>query len=415
MCCNNTNRNKYVKCYIVIVAIVLVFFACHFSFNQTAVNKVAYAEEESSQSIEEELEEQVENIFNDLDLSELEAYFESNAEYLSQTFNISSYSQLLQAIVRGEILTDFSSIFSAITGSVKSNIKSLLSPILLILTIILISVVFKSIRPTVADNSVGEAVFFISYSLIITILAYLFSSVFQSVVSTISGMQKHTQATFPILLMLMQTTGGVASIKAYQPMVLVLSNIVSNVFTNFLLPLVVVVFVLGIVGNLSPKNKLNKLTDFFYSLFKWTIGIVFTIYMGFMAIQGITAGVTDGIRIKTAKYAIKNYVPLLGGYISEGFEVARVGSLVIKNALGFSGIILLIISVLSPILLIATVELILKFVSGVVEPISDSHSVSLLSVTDKSLNMLLVTTIGVFMMYFVSLVLLVCSMSGVAL
>ena len=416
MCSNNPLYNKYAKRNIVAFVILLVICA-FFCFNCTTKNdmSIAFAEDGQTGEVEQELSNQVHEIFENLDLAELEEYFQDQAEYFESAFGITSFKDFLSAIINGEILTDFNSVFVAILGSVKRNLTQILSPIVLIIIIILLSVLFKSLRPKLTDGSVGQAIFFVSYSLIITIVSYLFASVYSKTTITISNMQNHTQATFPLILFLMTTSGGIASIKAYQPMVLFLSNAVSNIFSTILLPIVTVVFVIGIVGNLSTKAKLNKLTDFFYSTFKWIIGITFTVYMAFMAIQGITAGMADGVRIKTAKYAIKNYVPMLGGYISEGFEVARVGALVIKNALGFSGIILLFINLLTPILLIATIQLAFKLVSGLVEPISDSQTTAIFGATSKSLNMLLVTLIGVFMMYFVSLMLMICSMSGVSL
>ena len=134
-----------------------------------------------------------------------------------------------------------------------------------------------------------------------------------------------------------------------------------------------------------------------------------------MSIQGITASAADGISIKTAKYAIKNYVPMLGGYISDGFELARAGALIVKNALGFSGIFAMSTIVLGPILMICSVQLSLKLIIGIVEPVSDGKSKQILSVASKSLSMLLTVVIGVFMMYFVSTMLLIISLSGVSL
>ena len=214
-------------------------------------------------------------------------------------------------------------------------------------------------------------------------------------------------------MLLMNGAGASITVKAYQPLVLFLSNVVSNIFSKVLLPIVITIFVLSLVDNLSPQTKVKNLIDFFTSGFKWIIGIVFTIYMAFMAIQGITASSADGISIKTAKYAIKNYIPMLGGYISDGFEVARVGSVIIKNAIGFSGIIFLIITIISPIIFIGILQLALKLIAALAEPIADGRSTGLLSSVSKSLSLLITVVIGVAVMYFIIIFLLMCSVSGV--
>ena len=384
---------------------MLICFANHRAFYSLAADD----------NLEQELTQEVENIIGDIDFSELENYYNKSSEFFNSAFGTNSFKEFLEELVRGEILTEFDSVFSAIFAIIKSNFASILSPILLILVIMLLATVFKSVRSKVAESEVASAIFFICYAIITTIICSIITSIISSATAAISKMKNQCDVTFPIVLMLMNTIGGGTSVKAYKPMVLLLSNFVSNVFFKVLLPIVITVFVLGLIGAISKKSKLTGFIDFFNSSFKWIIGLVFTIYIGFMSIQGITASAADGISIKTAKYAIKNYVPMLGGYISDGFELARAGALIVKNALGFSGIFAMSTIVLGPILMICSVQLSLKLIIGIVEPVSDGKSKQILSVASKSLSMLLTVVIGVFMMYFVSTMLLIISLSGVSL
>lgn len=404
------NNSKYVICNF-IFAIILGLLCI---LPQRFAGYKCYATgEDNNQDIIQDLEENVQDTIDDIDLSELESYFKENANYFYNVFGVSDYKEFLRSLVSGQLLTDFNSVFDAIGKSIKQNITSILSPLLFILVIVLIGVVFKNIRPRVADDSVSEAIFFICFSVIVTIVVYLVGGAILNIKNTITKMQNQMDGIFPILLTLMNTSGASISVKAYQPLVLLLSNAVSNIFLKILLPICVMVFVLGIVGNISPKTKVKKLTDFFNSAFKWIIGIVFTVYMAFMSVQGITASSADGISIKTAKYAIKNYIPMLGGYISDGFEVARVGSHIIKNAVGFSGIIILVVTILSPVLMIAVLQLSFKLVAGLIEPISDSRTTGIFDAVGKSLSMLMVVLIGVSCMYFIVIFLIVCAASGV--
>lgn len=406
---STANGKRYAVCYFIsfVISVFIFLFAAG---NRTQTIAIA-----QSENIEQELTEEVENIITDIDLSELENYYNLSSDFYNTTFGTENFKDFLSRLVKGEILTEYDSIFSAIFAMIKSNFSSILAPIVAILAILLLSTLFKSMRSKTAESEVSSAIFFICYGAVAIIAAGLITNIIATASSAIVKMKKQSDITFPIVLLLMNMMGGVASVKAYQPMVLVLSNFVSNIFVTILLPIVVTMFALGLVGAISKKSKLKGLIDFFGSVFKWVIGIVFTIYIGFMSIQGITASTADGISIKTAKYAIKNYVPMLGGYISDGFELARAGALIVKNALGFSGIFAMGLGVIGPILLIGTMQLALKLVSGIVEPTIDGKSKEILAVTSKTLTHLLVILIGVFMMYFVSAMLLIFSLSGVSL
>ena len=374
-------------------------------------NNIKFAFAENEMDKEAELNESTDDALNSLDLSDLEEYFNQNQTYYNSVFGVTTFKELLLKIVQGELLTDFTSITTAITGILKQNVSSILSPLILILVIALICGLYKHLRPNVNSHSIESAVVFICYSVIITILSYLVAKSLSLVYESIRNMKAQMDISMPIILTLMTSAGANVSVKAYSPMVLIMSNVVSQIFTSILLPIAVIIFVISLVSNISKQIKLDGLADFFSSAFKWIIGLIFTIYLGFMTIQGITASNADGIGFKTAKFAIKNYVPMLGGYISDGFEVARVGSIIIKNALGFGGIIILVSSIALPLLYICTLQLSIKFINGIGEPMG-SNTGSLLGAVEKSLSKILVVLIGVFIMYFVMLILFICSISG---
>lgn len=73
-----------------------------------------------------------------------------------------------------------------------------------------------------------------------------------------------------------------------------------------------------VVSNISSDLRVTKMADFVNSASSWILGIVFTLFSAFTAVQGITAATVDGVSYRAAKFAAKNYIPILGGYISEG-------------------------------------------------------------------------------------------------
>lgn len=388
------------------------FNSLMFGDNLVSFNNSILCDETPDKEVEDQLEESVLDLIDNLDLTQIEQYFSENSRYFEDFFGIDNFKDFLLALISGEILTDFNSVFSAIISSIKTNLSTILSPLIIILIIVLIAVVFKNVRPQLNSHSVEEVVFFICFSVVAMLVILLFSNVLKSVSTSIEKMQNQMNAIFPILLLLMTSAGASVSVKAFQPLVLLLSNTISNVFVKILLPISVAVFVLALIDNISTQTKVKNLSNFFSSAYKWIIGIMFTVYTAFLSLQGITASSADGISIKTAKYAIKNYIPMLGGYISDGFEVARVGSLIIKNAVGFSGIILLLFTTLSPIIMIGVLQLSLKLFAAFIESISDTRTSNLLMSVSKSLSLLMTVVLGVAIMYFVVIFLLMCCVSG---
>lgn len=50
------------------------------------------------------------------------------------------------------------------------------------------------------------------------------------------------------------------------------------------------------------------------------IGLSITIFTFFMSAQGLSSAVIDGVSFRAAKYAITNSIPIVGGFLKDGFD-----------------------------------------------------------------------------------------------
>ena len=128
-----------------------------------------------------------------------------------------------------------------------------------------------------------------------------------------------------------------------------------------------------------------------------------------MAIQGITAGSVDGISFRTAKYAIKNSIPLLGSYLSDGLNLIIASSVLIKNAVGAGGLILMFATIIVPVLNLIVFMLSLKLVSAILEPITDARISNFISMLAKSISLLIVLILGCAFMYLLLTGMIMCT------
>ncbi len=406
---NFTNLIIFRQIFVVFSICFAFFILMNINFANISKN-TAFSAVESQTEVEEDLKDETNKQLDSLDFSSLQ----SELDKLNFDFNLfsgKSFKSFISSLINGEETLNISSLFTVILSSLKVSLRSLLAPLSLILVIILLCTMFNNIRSGKVSGT-GEIIYLVCFSVICIILATISSKLLVNVKNGLLSLQNQMNAVFPILITLMTTMGGVVSVKAYSPMLAFLANTISNIFVYVLLPLFTFSLVLAFIGNLSENTTLDKLSGFVHSLFKWIIGVVFAVFMSFLSIQGITAGSSDGISIKATKFAIKNYVPFLGGYISDGFELIKAGGMLIKNATGFASIVLLLATVLAPILTIGLMELGLKLLAGVVEPLGDKRASNLLYSVAKSLRLLVGIVVGVALMYFLTLFLITCSVSN---
>lgn len=365
----------------------------------------ASSEEES---LEEELDQAIDDQLEDLDFSELEDIL-NGSEGGSELFGGMSFFDKLVSIINGDFASDSSSVWEAILNLIFDGVLTFLPVIATIIAVSILGGMMQNLKPSFGKKSVGSIIHFVTYGVVIILTFSIVMRMITLTSNTLTSIKSQMDAVFPILLTMLTAVGGNVSVSVYQPAMALLSSFVINIFTMILLPLFLISTVLALVSNLSNNVKLDKLIGFMRSLFKWIVGIVFTVFIGFAAVQGITAGSIDGLSIKTAKFAIKSYIPLVGSYISDGFYILLASSSLIKNAIGAAGLLLLAGTLLSPILELVIFMLALKLMAGIIEPLGDGKIASFVSTLSKNMSLLISMLVAVSFMYMILTGLVMCS------
>lgn len=370
---------------------------------QTSVVYAGEAEELAKQ-----LEDTTSDALDDLDVSELEKILD-NTQQAARLFGGKSFLEKLASIINGDFADDSTSIWEALINLIFDNILSFLPIIATVIAVAILGGMIQNLKPNFSGKSIGSVVHFVTYGVVVILIFTVITRMITVTTGTIGSIKTQMDAVFPILLTMLSAVGGSVSVSVYQPAMALLASVIINIFTIFLMPLFLISVVLSLVSNLSNNVKLDKFISFINSLFKWVIGLVFTIFIGFASIQGITAGSIDGLSIKTAKFAIKSYVPIVGSYISDGFYIILASSSLIKNAVGACGLLLLVGTILAPIIQLVIFMLALKLMAGIIEPLGDGKIASFVSTLSKSMTMLISMIVAVSFMYVILTGLVMCS------
>ena len=363
---------------------------------------------ETDEDYSEELEEEINNQLENLDFSSLEDILNSFTNGQINIFGGSSFIEKLQKLITGEF-DDNQNLWSSIISIFFDNLLGLLPIISLIIAISLIGSMLQGLKPNSNGKSISNVIHFVTYGIIVVLILSIVVKMVGLTTNTIQSIKSQMDAIFPILLTLLTAIGGTVSTSVYQPAMALLTGTIMNLFTYVLLPIFIFSIVFNVVSNLSNTVKLDKFTSFFNSSYKWLTGLIFTVFTAFLSVQGITAGSIDGISIRTAKFAIKSYVPILGSYLSDGMGIILASSNLIKNAVGATGLFLLLATIISPLIELILFMLILKFVAGIIEPLGNKQIANFISSLSKSMALLIALIIGVGFIYFITLGLVMCS------
>ncbi len=383
-----------------------MFFALfvQFSGGKEIISVTALTEEEKK--VQEELGNQINDLLSALDLEELQKYLDS----LSQFGGI-SVKDKLASVINGDFSLDYSSLGQSVLHLVWEELSVLLPAFAVILAVALLCGILNSAKSGFLHSTMSDIINFAGYisvgavvlSCLITVLTAGFSSVIE--------MKKQMDILYPILLTLMAGSGGAVSVGIFRPAVVFMSGGISELFSAVVFPSSIVVIVLAFVGNLSSDVRTEKLGELFKSFNKWLIGLTLGLFSIFLTVQGIAAAQYDGLSLRAAKYAISSSVPIVGGFLSGGFDLVLAGSALIKNALGSFAVFILFGTLLQPLMLFVAFQLFLRIAAAATEPIGGKIS-SFLSRLAGDLGYFIAGLLCIAFLYFITLMLLICS-SGV--
>ena len=387
------------RIFVIVFIIFLASFFGSFTLDGYVLNTPFVMAESEEESLEEELEIEIDEQLDDLDFSDLETYIDNLESSVKDMFS-GGFVGKVESLINGEYITG-DSFLSSVFSLLWDGLLDFLPIIASIIAISILGGMVGNLKPNTGGKSIGNIVHFVTYGVVIVFLGTTLVELIAMTSKTLTSLKSLMDMIFPVLLTLLTAVGGSVSVGLYQPAIALLGNIFISLITYFLMPLFIFSIIFSIVGNLSNNVKLDKFVAFLQGTFKWSIGLLFTLFLGFITIQGISASAVDGLSIRTAKYTIKSYVPIVGGYVSDGLSIIMASSMLIKNAVGTAGLLLILFSVISPVISLILFMLALRFMAGIIEPIGDKKTANFVSDISKSMSMLIALIVAVSFMYMV--------------
>jgi stage III sporulation protein AE len=222
------------------------------------------------------------------------------------------------------------------------------------------------------------------------------------------SMKKQMSVVYPIMMTLMAACGNGVTVAVCRPAVGFFATAITTILCEIVMPLTLIIMTFSMVGNLTKTLKIGNFTAFFKSVNKWIIGVSVSVFGLFFTLQGITAASYDGVMRRAAKYAIGNGIPIIGGFLSGGFDLAVAGGVLIKNSLGSMGIFMMITVLLEPLILLISTSILFRLTAAITQPLGDGSISALLGETADNLRYCTACLLLVSFLYFLTILIMVC-------
>lgn len=307
---------------------------------------------------------------------------------------------LLDAFLRGETPMTANDLLQQLLTLLKDQLLGRRGLMLRLLAPALLCGVLLRLRDAFSSKSVAEVSQWACFLWVAAVVVEECVAQARMTRVAVDGMATGMQALFPMLLTLLMAVGGTSSAAFFQPAVVAASGTMTTLARGVSFSLAIAYTVLSVLDNVSENFTLQRFSKLIKAASSWTLGACFTVFIGVMAVQGFSAAAMDGVTLRTAKYTIDNFVPVVGGMFSDTVDTLVACSLLVKNALGMTGLFLLVSYLLLPLVKVLTTVFALRIVAAVLEPLADARVVRVMGDASDSLVMLAVTQLCIAAMFF---------------
>lgn len=314
-------------------------------------------------------------------------FIEDARKYTSKVFEDTDYNELLNSAITGNIdnKTLGKNILNVVGKETLGSIKTIVS----IMIVIIIHSILKSISEGLNNKGIIQVSYYVQYILIVTLIMSNFAEIIIMLKDSVSNLVAFSNTLIPIMITLMLTTGNIVSANLLQPILIFVITFIGNLITNVIIPIVLASTVLGIVSKISEHVQLDRLSKFFKSSVVWVLGVVLTLFVSLVSIEGSLSSSVDGLTAKTAKAAVSSFVPIVGKILGDAVDTVIGCTSILKNGVGIVGVIVIIGICITPIIKLVLLMAAYYIGSAICEPIADEKIVKLLSQMGDTFRVLL--------------------------
>lgn len=339
---------------------------------------------------------------NSLNIS---GFLQEAQKYTQSTFEDVNLNDLFTSAITGNI--DNTTIAKAIMSIVGKEVVNCITVLGSIIIIIVIHSILKSVSEGLENKSISQITYYVQYILIVTLIMGNFADIIKMVKTSIESLVGFMNSLIPLLMTLMLTTGNFTTANLLEPIILFIITFIGNFITGVLIPFVLISTALSIISKVSNRVQVDKLSKFFNSSVVWVLGIVLTIFVGVISVEGSLSSTVDGITAKTAKAAVSNFIPVVGKILGDAVDSVIGCSNILKNAVGIVGVIIIIGICIAPIIKLAVLMGLYYLAGAVCQPIADEKIVKLLEEMGNTFKMLLAIMCSVSVMLIVGTTLVI--------
>lgn len=307
-----------------------------------------------------------------VDAGEVERFIRQLNQEMGQFIGALSLDEMVRSVLKSGKPLDLGAV---VRGLGRCLFAEVLGNLHLLARLVVLSILCVLLGHLQSGLREGGTVGDLAYGACFLTLAIVATSGFRIAVtaaaSAMDGMTNFMHALVPLLLSLLVATGSVASAAMMFPFLTFVIYAVGTVVKELVVPLVVLSAGIEVAGMLVEGSRVSKLAGLLRDTGVVILGLGLCCFLGVAAVEGATGAVVDGVAVRSAKFLTATFVPVFGKMLADTAEVVVGSSLLLKNAVGVAGLVVLALACVFPLLKVVALVVVYRVASALIQAIGE--------------------------------------------
>lgn len=324
------------------------------------------------------------DLYDDISYDEIQQVIDNIMER-DETLNFGDY---VKKLMSGEEAFSLAAVGDRLIKSITGEIKAHVGTFAQIISIALIAAIFTNLSRAFKNHQVSETGYYVTYLLLFGLLISSFITASAIASKVIGQILDFMKALVPAYFLSVSFCSGSMSSIVFYKAALIMITLVDFIIIKAIIPLVSFYLIIVLANNLSKEDMLSKLAGLIETVIQWLLKSLLAVVVGFQAIQGLVVPVADQVK-RSVIYKASSSLPGVGNAIEGVAETVIGAGILLKNAIGAAGLVVIIIICSVPVIQLTAITLIYKLSCAALQPISDKRVVECINASAKSAQMLL--------------------------
>ncbi len=348
-------------------------------------------------------QESIDQLMNELDFEKVDDFLSDSSQEIE-----SSFTELMSDVIQQGGQVDKKWFVEKIFDILARELKESRPLFVQILTMSIAFALLNNFAAVFKNSQIRQTCFFIYYLALITLLmkSYLIAS--ELLLSVTENLVEFMQALIPAFCMALSFSTAISTSAVLYQLILVVIFLIQNVLIHFVVPGIHIYIVLHMLNLMTEENMLSKITELIKKLICWSLKLLVGAVTGLNVLQNLIAPAIDSLK-NTALTKALGAVPGLGGAANAVTEMFFGAAVVIKNGIGVTALVILLMLALAPLVKLAFLTFMYKLIGAVIQPVADKRVCECIDGVGEGVNLLLKVLGTCLLMFMISVAMVTAS------